>query len=204
MLSSRIVGLYAQVMKDCNKKFVAEKDKDWSGDEDSELQWCDNVAYGSRESDSIMLPDNHQRQYNTVPHPSRSQKAPEAEKKYATISGATGKQYNEYAEISKVRPSIFNRDSNDQMSNRGNRAMDGYEPGDSLSSLSSRSKDSIGSQGGDDLHFSSVKSRIEYFSGRGRESPKSKYPTSPRWRRDAQGHTPDEAEPKAPLAKQEV
>ena len=183
---------------------MRKKDKESSGDEDSDLQWCDNVAYGSRENELARLPENHERQYNTVPHPSRSQKAPGAEKKYATISAATGKQCNEYAMIDNVRPSLFNRDSNDPITNRGRLPVDGYEPGDSLSSLSSRSKDSIGSQGGDEVQFSSVRSRIEYFSSRGQESPKNKYPGSPRWKRDGKGQTPEETEPKAPLAKQEV
>lgn len=193
-------GLYAQVMKDYHKKLDVEKDKSSSGDEDSELQWCDNVAYGSRENDSIILPDSHDRQYNTVPHPSRSQKATGSEKKYATISGATGNKYNEYAVIGNVRPSLFNRESNDPMNRPG---LDGYEPGDSLSSLSSKSKDSIGSHGGDDPPFPGVRSRIDQFSGRGQESPKYRYPASPRWRRDGKGQTPEETGPKAPLAKQE-
>lgn len=188
----KITGLYAQVMKDYNTKMQAQKDS--SEDEDSELQWCDNVAYGSREIDSIFLPNND-RQYNTAPHPSRIQRAA-PKKKYATISATTGKPYNEYAdneyaEVGKVRPKLFQR-------------PDGYEPGDSQSSLSSRSKDSLGSQGGDDFHFSSVKSRIDYFSGKGPDSPKNIYPASPRWRKDVKSQTLEEGEPKAPLAKQEV
>ena len=199
-----ILGLYAQVMKVYNKKRITEKDKESSGDEDSELQWCDNVAYASRDSNSILLPNSHDRQYNTVPHPSRATKASGSERKYATISATTGKKYNEYAEIGDMRPRLFQRDSRDSVMSKERLPVDGYEPGDSLSSLSSRSKDSLGSQGCDDLpQFSSVRSRIEYFSGKG-DSPKTKYPTSPRWRREGKGPTHEDVEPKAPLAKQEV
>lgn len=192
-------------MKDYNKRIQAEKEKESSGDEDSDLQWCDNVAYGSRENNSILTPNSHERQYNTVPHPSRAQKASGAQKKYATISATTGKQYNDYAEVGKARPRLFQMDSRDSMVNKDRLPVDGYEPGDSLSSLSSRSKDSVGSQGGEESHYSSVKSRIEYFSGgKTHDSPKGVYPASPRWRREGKSQALEENEPKAPLAKQEV
>ena len=188
-------------MKDCRERISLhlEKGRDSSEGEDSELQWCDNVAYGSNNDSSFHMSDNHDRSYNTVPHQSRAQKVAGAEKKYATISTTTGKQYHEYAEVGKIRPSLFPRDSRESIGNKEKLPIDGYEPGDSLSSLSSRSKDSLGSQGGDDLRFSSVKNRIEYFGGL--DSPKRMYPPSPYWRK---GQKLDEEEMKAPLAKQEV
>eukprot|EP00795_Rhopilema_esculentum_P012729 gene12729-3453_t len=196
-------GLYAQVMKDFNRKYASEKAKESSdGEDDMGFQWCDNVAYGTRGADTSMSSSNHERQYYTVPHPSRSQKPAGSEKKYATISAATGKQYNDYPAQSNARPALFPRDSKESIGQKERLPVDGYEPGDSLSSLSSRSKDSLGSQGGDD--FISVRNRIDFFN-RGNDSPKNKRPpSSPYWRRgDKKGSVFEDDEPKAPLAKQE-
>ena len=153
------------------------------------MQWFDNVAYGSS-SDSVLKPEVG-RHYNTVPHASRNQKFPVTDRKYATISTA-GKPYNNYPNV----------DNGTGLPQKHQLPVDGYEPGDSLSSLSSRSKDSLGSQGGDEPQYASVQKKIEYFKGL--DSPKDRYPQSAYWRPDVKVSRAEDKEHMAPLAKQEV
>eukprot|EP00794_Sanderia_malayensis_P016836 gene16836-18534_t len=181
-------GLYAQVLKDFKKRKLAAEKESSEGDEESEVQWCDNVAYGS--NSDLKLGPNHNRQYNTAPHASKSQKIPVSDRKYATLNTVATKASRYIYPDSRAT----NLTPKDQL------PVDvGYEPGDSLSSLSSQSKDSLGSQGGDEPYLASVQRKIDYF--RSLNSTKDPYPPSPHWRHDPRSRA--DSDQKAPLAKQE-
>ena len=173
-------GLYAQVIKHIKEKRRSELMENDSlnltasdFEDDIEMMWCDNVAYDTglnrsaeRPGNSLAAAANDNRQYNTVPY-SRGSKLPAASSKYATI-GATSK-IHEYAEIDQMRTVFTKRQSQNSSTAP---LQDGYEP-DSLSSLSSKSKDSLGSQG-DEPHLLGLQRKIELFNkiNSGRLSPK--------------------------------
>jgi len=131
-------GLYAIVDKQAKFSYIKTIENKYSEDEEDDMVWQDNMAYETncvmgtdKSSPSLNSPIPADRPYATVPFLPKGHKSviQDFNNKYATLPN--NKSEPNYASIDQIRAQMANR-------------LD-YDP-DSMSSISSKSKESTGSQ----------------------------------------------------------